>query len=74
LLCTAGGLIVAAMSTVEYNYFVARVNRFVLRVQVAGTALVEYILDAQSNRAAAESDESDEPGRSATAFADRGST
>ena len=74
LLCTAGGLIVAAMSTVEYNYFVARVNRFVLRVQVAGTALVEHILDAQSNRAAAESEESDESGRSAAAYADRGST
>ncbi len=52
LLCTAGGLVVAAMSTVEYNYFVARVNRFVLRVQVAGTALVERILDLQSSRAA----------------------
>jgi biopolymer transport protein ExbB len=52
LLCTAGGLVVAAMSTVEYNYFVARVNRFVLRVQVAGTALVERILDLRSNHAA----------------------
>lgn len=48
LLCTAGGLIVAAMSTVEYNYFVGRVNRFVLKVQAAGTALVERVLHAQS--------------------------
>ncbi len=48
LLCTAGGLIVAAMSTVEYNYFVSRVNRFVLRVQAAGTALVEQVLQAHS--------------------------
>jgi len=47
LLCTAGGLIVAAMSTVEYNYFVARVNRFALKVQVAGTALVERVLHAR---------------------------
>lgn len=48
LLCTAGGLIVAAMSTVEYNFFVSRVNGFVLKVQSAGTALVERVLDAQS--------------------------
>jgi biopolymer transport protein ExbB/TolQ len=47
LLCTAGGLIVAAMSTVEYNYFVARVNSFALKVQVAGTALVERVLHAR---------------------------
>jgi biopolymer transport protein ExbB len=51
LLCTAGGLIVAAMSTVEYNYFVSRVNRFVLRVQAAGTTLVERVLDLQSRAA-----------------------
>ena len=38
LLCTAGGLIVAAITTVEYNYFVGRVNKFVLKVQLAGTA------------------------------------
>ncbi len=50
LLCTAGGLIVAAMSTVEYNYFVSRVNRFVLQVQSTGTALVERILDKQSKQ------------------------
>ena len=49
LLCTAGGLIVAALSTVEFNYFTTRVNSFVLRVQAAGTALVERILDAQAN-------------------------
>jgi biopolymer transport protein ExbB len=47
LLCTAGGLIVAALSTVEYNYFVARVNRFSLKVQAAGTALVERVLHAR---------------------------
>lgn len=47
LLCTAGGLIVAALSTVEYNYFTARVNRFVLQVQAAGTQLVERVLDSQ---------------------------
>ena len=50
LLCTAGGLIVAAMATVEYNYFVSRVNRFVLQVQSTGTALVERILDKQSQQ------------------------
>lgn len=50
LLCTAGGLIVAAMATVEYNYFVGRVNRFVLKVQAAGTALVERVLHAQSRK------------------------
>ncbi|MEZ0264527.1 MAG: MotA/TolQ/ExbB proton channel family protein, partial [Phycisphaerae bacterium] len=48
LLCTAGGLIVAAMATVEYNYFVGRVNRFVLKVQAAGTTLVERVLNSQS--------------------------
>lgn len=48
LLCTAGGLVVAAMATVEYNFFVSRVNRFVLQVQSAGTALVEQVLSAQS--------------------------
>lgn len=48
LLCTAGGLIVAAMSTVEYNYFVSRANRFVLEVQSAGTSLVERVLERQS--------------------------
>jgi biopolymer transport protein ExbB len=48
LLCTAGGLIVAAVTTVEYNYFVGRVNRFVLKVQVAGTALVERVLHAHA--------------------------
>lgn len=54
LLCTAGGLIVAAMSTVEYNYFVSRVNRFVLQVQAAGTALVERVLHARSQARARE--------------------
>jgi biopolymer transport protein ExbB len=51
LLCTAGGLIVAALATVEYNYFTTRVNRFVLRVQAAGTRLIEQILEAQANSA-----------------------
>jgi len=46
--CTAGGLVVAAMATVEFNYFTTRVNRFVLKVQAAGTALVERVLNAQS--------------------------
>ncbi len=47
LLCTAGGLIVAALATVEYNYFTTRVNHFILRVQTAGTKLVEQVLNAQ---------------------------
>lgn len=46
--CTAGGLVVAAMATVEYNYFVSRVNRFVLEIQSAGTTLVERVLERQS--------------------------
>jgi len=45
--CTAGGLVVAALATVAYNYFTARVNRFVLQVQAAGTTLVERVLDSQ---------------------------
>jgi biopolymer transport protein ExbB len=45
--CTAAGLIVAAFATVAYNYFTARVNRFVLQVQAAGTSLVEQLLDNQ---------------------------
>ena len=48
LWCTAGGLLVAAMTTVEYNYFTSRVNRFVLQVQAAGTKLVDKLLHAQS--------------------------
>jgi biopolymer transport protein ExbB len=48
LLCTAGGLIVAAISTVAFNYFTTRVNRFVLQVQAAGTELVELLLDVQT--------------------------
>jgi biopolymer transport protein ExbB/TolQ len=51
LLCTAGGLIVAAITTVEYNYFVGRVNKFVLKVQLAGTALVERVLHSHARRA-----------------------
>jgi biopolymer transport protein ExbB len=48
LWCTAGGLLVAAMATVEYNYFTARVNRFALQVQAAATKLVERLIHAQS--------------------------
>ncbi|HEY8668976.1 MAG TPA: MotA/TolQ/ExbB proton channel family protein [Tepidisphaeraceae bacterium] len=48
LLCTAGGLIVAAMATVEYNYFTTRVTSTLLRVQAAATQLVERVLHAQS--------------------------
>jgi biopolymer transport protein ExbB len=51
LLCTAGGLIVAALTTVEYNYFTTRVNRFVLQVQAAATKLVERVLNAQVHKA-----------------------
>lgn len=50
LLCTAGGLIVAALATVEYNYFTTRVNRFVLQVQAAATKLVERVLNAQVHK------------------------
>ena len=45
LTCTAGGLIVAVVATVGYNYFTMRVNRFVLDVQGAGTQLVEKVID-----------------------------
>lgn len=45
LTCTAGGLIVAVLSTVQYNYFTSRVNRFVLQVQGAATSLVEKLID-----------------------------
>jgi len=45
LICTASGLFVAAVATVEYNYFTTRVNRFTLKVQAAGTVLVERVLD-----------------------------
>ena len=51
LLCTAGGLIVAAMATVEYNYFTTRVNHFALKVQVAAARLVEKVVDTQSQNA-----------------------
>ena len=52
LWCTAGGLMVAAMATVEYNYFTARVNRFALQVQAAATKLVERLIHAQSAQGA----------------------
>ena len=48
LLCTAAGLIVAAIATVSFNYFTTRVNRFVLQIQAAGTEMVELLLDVQS--------------------------
>jgi biopolymer transport protein ExbB len=51
LICTASGLIVAAFTTVFYNYFVNRVNRFVLQVQSAATALMEKVLHARSLQA-----------------------
>ena len=54
LLCTAGGLIVAAMSTVEYNYFTQRVNRLVLQVQAASTELVEHLLETRAENSVAE--------------------
>ena len=50
LLCTAGGLIVAALTTVEYNYFTARVNRLVLQVQAAATELVERLLETRAQK------------------------
>jgi biopolymer transport protein ExbB len=48
LFCTAGGLIVAAMSTVEYNYFTQRVNKLVLVVQAASTEMVEHLLETRA--------------------------
>ncbi len=54
LLCTASGLIVAAIATVAFNYFTTRVNRFVLQIQSAGTEMVELLLDVQSRTANAE--------------------
>ena len=51
LLCTAGGLIVAAMATVEFNYFTTRVNHFALKVQAAAAKLVEKVVDTQSQNA-----------------------
>ena len=54
LLCTAAGLIVAAIATVAFNYFTTRVNRFVLQIQAAGTEMVELLLDVQSRTANAE--------------------
>src|SRR5688500_13071013 len=53
LLCTAGGLIVAAFATVEFNYFTAKVNRFVVQVEAAGAALVERVIRARTRAAAA---------------------
>jgi len=48
LLCTAGGLIVAALSRLNTTIS-PPVNRFVLNVQVAGTALVERVLYTKSH-------------------------
>ncbi len=51
LLCTAGGLIVAAMTTVEYNYFTSRVNRLILQVQSAATEMVERLMESRADAA-----------------------
>lgn len=53
LICTAGGLIVAAISTVGFNYFTARVNRLVLQVQAAATEMVERLLETRGPKSAA---------------------
>lgn len=50
LLCTAGGLIVAAIATCAFNYFTTRVSRFVLQIQAAGTELVEALLQARAGQ------------------------
>lgn len=52
LLCTAGGLIVAALTTVEYNYFTSRVNRLILQVQSAATEMVERLMESRAENAA----------------------
>lgn len=44
LLTTAAGLVVAVPTTLFYNLLTARVNRFLLDVQSAGTELVERLL------------------------------
>jgi biopolymer transport protein ExbB len=51
LLCTAGGLIVAAMTTVEYNYFTSRVNSLILQVQSAATEMVERLMESRADAA-----------------------
>jgi len=50
LYCTAGGLIVAAFGTLQYNYFASRVNAFAIQVQGAAGVLVEKLLHSQSNK------------------------
>jgi len=50
LYCTAGGLIVAAFGTLQYNYFASRVNAFAIQVQGAAGILVEKLLHSQSNK------------------------
>ncbi|MBA3686049.1 MAG: MotA/TolQ/ExbB proton channel family protein [Planctomycetes bacterium] len=49
LLCTAGGLIVAAIATCAFNYFTTRVSRFVLQIQAAGTEMLEALLQARAS-------------------------
>jgi len=49
LYCTAGGLIVAACGTLQYNYFASRVNAFAIQVQGAAGVLVEKLLHTHSN-------------------------
>lgn len=64
LLCTAGGLIVAAVATTAYNYFTTRVTRFSLQVQTAGTELMETLL-ATRTRGAQPAEAEPEPQRAA---------
>lgn len=60
LLCTAGGLIVAAIATTAFNYFTTRVTRFSLQVQSAGTELMETLLATRAVSDAQPGDEADE--------------
>jgi biopolymer transport protein ExbB len=50
LLTTAAGLIVAVPATLFYNMLVARVNRVMLRVQSAGSELVEELMAIHSTK------------------------
>ena len=47
LLTTVAGLCVAIVSYLAYNYFVHKVNTFILEIEQASTELAEILLDSQ---------------------------
>ncbi len=50
LIATVAGLVVAIPSFVAYNYFVSRVNDFVVQMERAGTDLVNFLCELSESK------------------------